>query len=147
MKLCGAEATPCNVEKLVDVPLSVSEEAGAAATAPVTITLVEVAPLTKETVLLCVPCAAPVRRTKTDALVTAPLEFVKSVNVLVKVLLSDETAKLTGSFAETVMLVVRFEALTTKLVLGPKFPWVAVRPEMDGGATPIEGALLDAEVI
>ena len=125
---------------------AVSVGAGGGATVPLTDTLVETDPLTKETVLLLAPAgAAPVRRTKTDALVTAPLELVSSESVLVKPLEAlVEMAKLFESVAVTVMLLERFDALTTKLVLGPKFPWVAVRFAIDEGTTEMLGAVVTA---
>ncbi len=108
---------------------------------PLTETLVVVAPrLESETVFDQKPGLEPVRRTKTDTLLTAPLELVSSESVWVKPLEAlVEMAKLFESVAVTVTLLERFDALTTKLVLGPKLPWVAVRPEMELVLTVIEG--------
>ena len=92
-------------------------------TVPVTMTLVEMVSLANVTVLLLKPNgAAPVRRTKTAVFVTAPLELVSSVRVFVKSKLLVEMAKLTGSFAVTVMLLERLDPLAVKLLLIPGAP-------------------------
>lgn len=152
LKVCAPDGFGCTVLKTLSVFVLTDSDGGGGDTVPLTVTLVGAAPgVDAVTVLVNEPTFVPVSRTKTGVLVTTPPLLV-SVRVLAKAMLSTETAKLVASFAVTEMLPARLVPLTTKLLLTPALPWVAVRPEtvlgktvrLGGGTTaPVTETLLE----